>query len=53
MKKVVISVRGGVAEVVDDLSDEDVQVEIRDYDVEGCCEDRLAEDEEGEMYIFR
>ena len=40
--RVVIAVRGGVAEVVSCQAD--VIVEIRDYDTEGCDSSRLAED---------
>ena len=40
-ERVVITVRGGVAEVTQ--CPEHVVVEIRDYDTEGCDPDRLAE----------
>lgn len=41
-EKVVIVVRGGVAEVL--KRPESLTVEIRDYDTEGCEPERLEED---------
>lgn len=41
-RKVVVAVRGGVAEVV--FCQKGVHCEIRDYDTEGCDEDDLEED---------
>ena len=40
--RVVITVRGGVAEVI--ACPENAVIEIRDYDTEGCDSSRLAED---------
>ena len=40
--RVIITVRGGVAEVL--ACPEDAVVEVRDYDTEGCDPDQLAED---------
>ena len=47
--KVVITVRGGCAEVVE--QSDNVSVEIRDYDIEGVEEARLTEDDEGKLCI--
>lgn len=49
-KKVIIRVSGGIADVVD--MPEDVVVEIRDYDIEGCChsEELLKTDKDGDHY---
>ena len=41
-RKVVVTVRGGVAEVA--YCPKGVVVEIRDYDTDGCDEDKLEED---------
>ena len=48
-KEVVVCVKGGVAEVLESPSD--TTVIIKDYDVEGCDESRLAKDNEGAAYI--
>lgn len=49
MEEVVIVVRGGVAELV--RKSNNVRLIIRDYDVEGCEEDRLKKDKDGNEYI--
>ena len=49
-KIVTINVRGGVAEVVEIPND--VVVHICDYDVEGCNENDLLTDEDGQKYIL-
>jgi hypothetical protein len=48
-EKVIIAIRGGVAEVVE--KSDNVVVIIKDYDVEGVEEDRLMTDESGDSYI--
>ena len=48
IEKVIISIRGGVAEVLE--KSDNVTVEIRDYDVDGSNE-MLVEDEHGDAYI--
>lgn len=42
MRKVIIIVRGGVAEMVSKPAD--IEVEIRDYDTEGCDPEQLEPD---------
>jgi len=54
MKRVVVTVHGGIAEVIE--KPEDVMVLIRDYDVETLSEEELAErgasrDECGAPYL--
>ena len=47
--KITISISGGIAEAVS--IPEGVEVEIRDYDIEGCCESLpLKEDNDGDKY---
>jgi len=47
MRRVIIEVRGGVAEFVE--KPDDVEVVIRDYDVEGSDPSLLKEDDAGEQ----
>jgi len=49
LEQVIIEVRGGVADVVSNTAGCDVI--IRDYDVEGCDEDQLLENENGDQYL--
>jgi len=50
IEKVIIVVRGGVAEVLS-KSDEAIEVEIRDYDNDGQSDAHLYKDEDGDLYI--
>jgi hypothetical protein len=45
---VIVQVSGGVAEVIE--QPKGVTVQIRDYDVEGCDESELVQDERGDWY---
>ena len=49
MEKVIIIIRGGVAEVAE--KSDNVTVELHDYDVDGAKEDRLTEDDNGDLYV--
>ena len=48
MQKVIVTVSGGIADVTEKPND--LEVEIRDYDVEGMEEDVLKTDEDGDKY---
>jgi hypothetical protein len=48
-EKVIIIVQGGVADVFQ--KSKNVEVEIRDYDIDGTEEDRLQKDKDGDEYI--
>jgi hypothetical protein len=48
-KDVVVTVTGGVAEL--EQIPPGIIVKIRDYDIEGCDEDKLTQDKEGNRYI--
>ena len=47
--QVIITIRGGVAEVASKPSN--IEVVLRDYDVQGVGEERLQRDVEGNLYI--
>jgi hypothetical protein len=47
--KVIITVRGGIADVIQGEGDADI--EIRDYDLEGQGDRKTVQDEEGDEYI--
>lgn len=47
--QVIITIRGGVAEVASKPSN--IEVVLRDYDVQGVEEERLQRDVEGDLYI--
>jgi hypothetical protein len=48
-EKVIITVRGGVAEVSD--KSDNIEVEIRDYDCDGVDDERLVKDKYGDTYV--
>ena len=48
--RVIIKVVGGVADVIS--KPKSLAVEIRDYDVEGCEEERLSHDGGGDPYVL-
>ena len=49
MKTVIITVNGGVVDVV--RKPKDVKLIVKDYDTDGCDEDGLTEDKDGDMYV--
>jgi hypothetical protein len=49
MKTVTVTVEGGVVQHID--IPEGVRVVVKDYDVEGCDEAELEEDENGDTYF--
>ena len=49
MEKAIIIIRGGVAEVAE--KSDNVVVELRDYDIDGANDDRLTEDDNGDLYV--
>ncbi len=48
-EKVIIIVQGGVADVFQ--KSDNVEVEIRDYDIDGTEDERLKKDKDGDEYI--
>ena len=56
MKKVILRVDSGIISVVSGLEHlKGVQLEIRDYDVEGCSigEESMSEDKEGNEFFLQ
>lgn len=49
IERVIICIRGGVADVLE--KSDNVTIEIRDYDCDGTDDNRLTKDEQGDMYI--
>lgn len=49
MKKhqIIIGIEGGVASVDETTIPKNIEIVIRDYDIDGADEERLSEDEEG------
>jgi hypothetical protein len=50
-KRVVVTIRRGIPEVIE--APDGVDVEIWDYDTDGVHPDNLSEDDDGEEYILR
>lgn len=50
MKKINITVEGGVIQDISDIP-KGVNVVVRDYDCEGCDEELLKTDQDGNYYI--
>ena len=50
-KKVIITIRGGIPELLE--APDGVDVEVRDYDTEFYEYEYLHEDDEGEKYFLR
>jgi hypothetical protein len=49
MSKVTIAIVGGLVETID--KPDDIEVEIRDYDIDGADEDDLSVDENGKKFV--